>query len=222
MRCARAVATMRRSAGSPWNEAGRPSSAITTSTSSGTISITAAPAASLIHTSKGRFSTSRPFACSISASQRLTAAKRNAARDASRSNAARSRVRRRSEPSSHQSQTWVSAALSPRCLEILFADHRFLRFGLQFSRPAKDLPSFGKSLARCRRGREPGDDLATSLDVHRFPSSLYASNDIKAACTESRHRNVYMQFLHGHLCSGKGTNCRGNRGRSGVSGAALK
>lgn len=109
IRCARAVATMRRSAGSPWNETGRLSRAMTTSTSSGRISITAAAAASRIQTSKDRSSASRFLACSVCASHRLTAAKRSSARDANRSSAFRSFFGSRSEPSNHQSQTCVSS-----------------------------------------------------------------------------------------------------------------
>ena len=57
----------------------------------GAISTTAAAAASRIQTSNGRSKASRPFACSICASQRLTATKRSEARDASRSSALCSR-----------------------------------------------------------------------------------------------------------------------------------
>ncbi len=110
MRCARAVATISRSAGSPWKARGSLSSAVTTSTSRGSTSIT--PAASRIHASNERSKMSRSFACSICASHKLTAARRSAAREASRSSAFRSCTGSWSEPSSHQIQTCVSSRIS--------------------------------------------------------------------------------------------------------------
>lgn len=106
---ARQVETIRRSAGSPWNDRGKRSSSITTSTSTGIIWTTSAAAASRNQASKGRLSTSRSFPCSICASQRLTAAMLSARREARRSSPLRSFFESRSELSSHQTQTCVSS-----------------------------------------------------------------------------------------------------------------
>ena len=113
-RCARAVAMMSRSAGSPWNVAGRLARAMTTSTSKGTISTTPTAAASRIQTSKARSSVSLPLACNICASHRLTAARRPAPRDPRRSRPQRSLAGSRGDPKSHHSQTCVSRRINDR------------------------------------------------------------------------------------------------------------
>ena len=72
---ARAVATMIRSAGSPRNEPGSPSTAITTSRSSGRVRIKLSSVARESHSANGSGSSSRPLAWRICASHMLMAAR---------------------------------------------------------------------------------------------------------------------------------------------------
>ena len=105
---ARAVATIMRSAGSPWKRAGRSLTAITVSALSGrTVSISA-EVARLSHVGNGRGSSIRFLRCSICASHWQMAGNKIPLSVATRSSALRSLSGRGESGSSHHTQTWVS------------------------------------------------------------------------------------------------------------------
>ena len=107
--CVRAVATINRSAGSPWNPADSPSKANITSRSSGSTVRTLGSVARTSHWADGSGSSSRCLAFSSCASHRLTADRHTSPASAAASSASRS-PRLRGEPGvSHQIQKCVSS-----------------------------------------------------------------------------------------------------------------
>lgn len=105
---ARAVATMRRSAGSPWKEPGSWSTAMTTSAVSGAMRTTDGCVASRSQRRNGARRSSLPFACSICASHIQTAGRSGGSTVAISSKVSCCRRGKSSWPSSHQIQMCVS------------------------------------------------------------------------------------------------------------------
>ena len=107
---ARAVATMSRSAGSPWNLAGKASSATTTSRSRGNTVKTLDSVARVSQSENGSGSSSRRLEWSSCASHRLIAARHTLPRSAAASSAFRSADFSGDRGVSHQIQKCVSSS----------------------------------------------------------------------------------------------------------------